>query len=95
MKIETDGVTEGTIEDFTKGHNLDILVVKNSRDQLFYSEFRGGDIKRGKWEITVYEKGHTPEEAIKDYAIQISQETLVLSAAYPDYRKEIKVWRLV
>jgi hypothetical protein len=99
MKITIERVQKGTIEEFAEKHDLTMEVIERDgafqgTNRQFSASFYECGVVKGKMLHGLYGDGRTPEEAIKDYARVISEETLSINN-YPKSRKEVKVWRLV
>lgn len=95
MKIERNLLTRMTIEEFAEKHDLTMSVYERTGPILprFYAYFRGAEVKEGDILIGISGDGDSEEEAIKDYAKQISTRRLVLGAYTPE-RREIDVPKL-
>lgn len=102
MKIETDFIEEITIEEFAERHDLVMCVIerhkwirKGARTlPRYYASFKNSDISKPGVLVGASGNGETPEEAITDYASEISEQLLVIEAATP-IEKRIQVPRLV
>ncbi len=97
MEIKTDFVGEMTIEEFADSHHL-TMVVRERRlpvgnPSRYYASFEAAEVKGDGVLIGTYGNGSTPEEAIANYANEITLKTLVLDAMNDD-RREIPVPRL-
>ena len=94
MKIETHLAERMSIQDFADKHGLVMEVRERigSEDKRmsFYAHFKHAEIKNGIFLTSKHGNGTTPEEAISQYAIVISDELLVIDAL-SDNRREIKV----
>ena len=97
MKIKREDVPSMTIEQFADAHNLVMEVRERRRPEgdpaRYYAHFEnceiGGDgILRG-----AFGDGRTPEDAIANYAAEITLKRIVIGAYTPE-RREIDVPRL-
>lgn len=73
MKIETELVSESSIEEFADTHNLTMQIKERGKDRMrdvskFYARFKNAEISEGSMLIGAHGNGETPEEAIADYA---------------------------
>lgn len=94
MQIEMKTIERMSIEDFADKHGL-VMVVNERRIRSvklapFYAHFKNAEVLRGRFLLGTFGDGSTPEEAIKDYALQISRATLVINAN-GNGRREIDV----
>ena len=98
MKITVNKIKEGTLEEFADSYGLEMVVKERSRpsdpSMKFYAKFPRCEILKRSLLIGKSGNGETVEDAIKDYASQISGELLVKNA-HTKERQEIRVWRLV
>ena len=101
MKIERRLVEKFTIEEFAVEHDLTMEVVERSssilklphmgEDSRFYAHFKGAEVMERGMLSSSSGNGATEEEAIRDYARQISERRLAFNATSEDNRVEIKV----
>lgn len=97
MKIERTFIKEMTIGEFAEKHDLTMSV--NERpgtrsDTSFYAQFKGSEVSKGSCLYGTYGNGSTPEEAIANYAIEISEQRLIFNAMRPN-RIEIVAPRFI
>ena len=97
MKIALQSIQTGTLEEFADAHGLQMKVVERRLPVgdpcRFYAKLEGVEEKQGNFLASIYGNGPTPEEAIRDYAKQISMKQLVHTAMSDD-RRELLAWRL-
>jgi hypothetical protein len=98
MKTITDFIPETTIEEFAERYNF-TMVIRERRNakgtpERYYACFLDAEVKEGRFLSGAYGNGATPEEAIKNYAARISEQTLVFHA-WTDRRMQMEVPRLV
>ena len=97
MKIVQETIQTGTFEEFADAHGLQMKVVERRLPVgdpcRFYARLDGVEEKQGNCLVGIYGNGPTPEEAIRDYAKQISMK-LIVHNAMSDDRRECLVWRL-
>jgi hypothetical protein len=97
MKIEMRTIPTGTIEEFAEANGLTMVVGERDlpvgNPTRYYAEFDHSEIKDGCCLCSMYGNGSTPEEAIAEYAKNISMKRMVLYAMCNE-RREINVWRL-
>ncbi len=79
-------------------HDLTMKIVERGADrpqgvERFYAHFKSSETKSGEILTGTYGDGDTPEDAIANYAPQISEKTLVIDAML-DSRRVIQVPRL-
>lgn len=93
MKTVIEAVWRPTIEEFAEKHDLTMKVSERGlhvrHPHLYYARFEGAEVKDGCILCSAYGNGHTPEEAIADYANEISGKLLVFGA-FSDLRREIQ-----
>ena len=96
MEIERHKVHEMTIEEFAENNNLIMEVHERDDPKLprCYAHFKLSDIKDGSCLIGKYGDGETEQEAIRNYAKEISGKLLVIGAFSSD-RRNIQVPRLI
>ena len=91
MKIKINAVPEQTIEEFADEHNLTMIVNERpnsiGRSGRYYAHFEGAELSDGMMLIGVYGDGSSPEEAIANYAPQISEKLIVIDATRPERRE--------
>jgi hypothetical protein len=98
MKIEYQTIEEMTISEFADKHGLKMIVkerkLPDGHSERFYAFFDCAEVK--EWIVlrSEYGNGSIPEDAILNYAREISLKKLVINAMSPDKRKEIEVPRL-
>lgn len=97
MNLEIKVVKSGTIEEFAEAHHLTMNIVERelpeSSPMRYYAKFARCEVKNRGCLEGRFGNGSTPEEAIRNYATEISMQDLVFNA-YTENRKEIKCWRL-
>ncbi len=103
MKIEEHFVPIATLEDFADDHRLVMEVHERTKryycatndfeNNRYYAHFKNADTTDGYILSSVTGNGPTPEAAIADYAIRISEQLLVIDAS-TEKRREIVVPRL-
>ena len=101
MKIEINEQPRMTIEEFADLHDLTVDVNERTPSMMgdrwteesrYYAQFRDSEIKEGRMLAGTYGNGCTPEQAISDYASEISEKLLVLHAfSHSQERREIWV----
>ena len=82
-----------TLEEFAERHNLKMIVKERSHIESptrFYAYFDGAEFKDKSFLISMYGNGSNEQEAIYNYAREISGKLMVIGA-YTDNRKEILV----
>ncbi|MGD9697532.1 hypothetical protein [Acinetobacter sp.] len=89
MKIKEFRRDRMTIEQFAELHDL-TMEVHERYPGNWYAHFENSDIKEGAILKRAYGNGVNKENAIKNYADEISGTLLVLNAMSDD-RKEIRV----
>lgn len=102
MKITYERVPTGTIEQFAEVHDLEMVVAEREVERdlpighpsRYCAKFKHADVEDEGCLESMYGNGPSENEAIRDYAKNISLRTLVLNA-YTNDRREIKVWRLI
>lgn len=81
MKIEYHLVQNGTIEEFADSYGLVMTVVERRNPSVpnfrYYAAFKDYGIRVPGGTCSTYGNGATPEEAIAEYAKEISGKTLV------------------
>jgi len=96
MEIKYDKIQRMTISEFADMHDLNMVVRERHTGHgdnslpRFYASFEHSEVSDRCMLIGKYGDGDTPEEAIKDYAKEISEKKLVLNA-YRKNRVEIQV----
>lgn len=94
MKTIIESQWRPSIEEFAEKYNLTMKVTERDlrvrHPQLYYARFDGAEIKGDCILRSAYGNGHTPEEAIANYANEISGKLLVIGA-FTDGRREIRV----
>lgn len=99
MKIERHFQPRSTIEAFADAHDLTMIVYERKPSDLgfcwterirFFAHFKNANVKDGSTIVGVFGNGATPEEAIENYAPEISGKLLVINAGSPE-RKEVQV----
>ncbi len=97
MKIVRKPIPEMTIEKFADKHGLVMGVIErvDPNHPRFYAEFLNSAVKDGPFLIGAYGDGNTEEEAIADYAKNISLKLLSVDAFNAALRKIIRVPRLI
>lgn len=80
MRIEYHHVTNGTIEEFADTHGLTMVVVERRNPSVpnhrYYAAFQDYGIRVPGGVCYTYGNGATPEEAIAEYAREISGQRL-------------------
>lgn len=97
MKIEKNLVKEMTIEKFAELHDLTMEINERPDTTInmrFYAEFKYTELIIGNGLRSAFGNGKTIEEAIQEYAENISLRKIAVYA-YKTYRKNIDVPRLV
>ena len=99
MKIERQKQPRMTINEFADRHDLTMVVVERPirhRDGLkdLYCHFKSAEVKDGGLLRGASGNGNSEDEAISDYARQISEQLLVIDAMTQE-RREIFVPVLV
>lgn len=97
MEIEYNMVEESTLEEFADKNGLIMEVHEQPTGVTkykFYAHFKRAELIEGGFLAGNHGNGHTPEEAIEQYAIGISEGMLsVFDDGYK--RRNIKVPRLI
>ena len=97
MKLTVNKVKEGTLEEFADRYGFEMVVKERANpsdpNMKFYAKFPRCEILERSLLIGKCGNGETVEDAIRDYASQISGELLVKNA-HTKERQEIRVWRL-
>jgi hypothetical protein len=95
MKIVFHTMEEQTIEQFADTHKLTMEVYERSlpigHKERFYAHFELCEIIDNGVLIGAFGNGRTPEEAIANYATEISMKRIVID----QNRREIEVPRLI
>jgi hypothetical protein len=98
LQIVIDRIPEQTIEAFGVAHNLVMEVKERSREvnapDRFYAYFKSVEVSEGAFLRSTFGNGQTPEQAITNYAPEISMKRIVVDAMKTT-RREINVPRLV
>lgn len=97
MEIVNKFIPEMTIGEFADQHNL-VMEVSERRVPVdspnrYYAHFKDAEISEGNFLRGAYGDGSTPEEAIDEYAKEISTKRLIVGA-YSPHRSEYDVPRL-
>lgn len=98
MKIEKHEIDGMTIEEFADKHDL-VMEIHERRTPIgdpsrYYAHFKSAEAKEGTCCLVgLFGNGSTPEEAITNYAREISLRTIIINAMR-DNRREIIVPRL-
>jgi len=93
MEIKRNFISRMPIEDFADMHGL-VMEINERRNAAanrlhrYYANFQHTEVKDGGFLCSAFGNGNTPDEAVADYAREISEKRLVLNAYTPD-RKEI------
>ena len=96
MEIKLNKAPRMTIEEFADKHDLIMEVNERSpvlwkdESSRYYAHFRNAEISRDIFLAGSFGDGSTPEEAISNYAKEISGRTLVVEACR-DSRRDIRV----
>ena len=96
MEIERHQLEEMTIEEFAENNNLIMEVHERDNPKLprCYAHFKHSEIKDGICLSGKFGDGETEQEAIRNYAKEISGQMLVIGAFSND-RRNIQVPRLI
>jgi hypothetical protein len=96
METERHPVSEMTIEEFAENNNLIMEIHERNDPKLpkHYAHFKLSDIKEGSCLIGKFGDGETEQEAIRNYAKEISGQLLVIGA-FSNNRRNIQVPRLI
>jgi hypothetical protein len=96
MKIDMHAVEESTIENFAEKYSLRMQIYERSNKSLpkYFAYFYGAEISDGKFLHGVSGDGNTPQEAIANYASNISEKILTFDA-HTEKRREICVPRII
>lgn len=97
MKIELHEIPQMTIYEFAEAHDL-TMEVRERRYPVcdparYYASFKGVEIMKDCFLVGMFGNGRTPEEAITNYAKEISLQRLVFDP-FRKSRREIAVPRL-
>ena len=97
MQIERKPANRQTLEAFADQHGLTMEIVERTRTDLarcfdyskmrFYAGFKGVDVSDGCMLIGSVGNGGTEDDALRDYARQISGKKLVIGAFTPERRE--------
>jgi hypothetical protein len=96
MKVTINRFGDGpdSLQEFADKHGLELVVDERSMPcspaSRYHASFAGTEIKEGPFLSGAYGDGHTPNEAIQNYAMKLRGKTLVVDA-YKPTRCEIKV----
>ena len=98
MKIEKHEIPQTSIEDFADKNNLVMEIherrLPDESPSRYYAHFKSAEAREGTCcLIGLFGNGRTPEEAIRNYAREISLRTLIIDAM-TEHRREITVPRL-
>lgn len=97
MKIVYSDIPESTIDLFADEHALTMMVYERGKGTIagmrYFAHFKDADVADRGMLVGMFGNGGTPETAIVDYAIKISEETLVIDGNREGERR-IKVPRL-
>lgn len=94
MKIKTYFTKRTTLEEFTRQHDLTMLVYERSPENVakplprYYCCLEYIEVKEGSMLISLSGNANTVYEAIADYCNQISGKSLVYRATSPEHRRE-------
>lgn len=94
MKIKKFTLDRDTIENFAVTHDLTMQVHERSRNSgpnKFYAYFESAETKDGCILCGDFGNGHDEQEAIQNYAKEISGKLLVIDAYSEERRREIRV----
>jgi len=98
MKIKMNRPPRASLEAFAKEHDLTMVIGERvpkdmgarwTEDSRYYAQFEDCEVKKGVCLLSEYGNGGTPEEAMANYAQEISGALLVLNAFGPN-RREIQ-----
>ena len=96
VKITLESICTGTIEKFADAYELEMHVRERKLPIgdpcRYFAAFRGVEEKQGSCLVSTHGNGATPEEAIRDYARQLSMKPIVHNAMCDD-RRDIETWR--
>lgn len=98
MQIKEYRIDRDTIEGFADKNGLIMEVHERTHvdsPERFYAHFENAEVKDGIILIGNFGNGHTPKEAIENYAKEISGKLLVIRAMSKKNRREIYVPVLV
>ena len=93
MKIKQNFISRMPVEDFADTHGL-VMEINERRNAAetglprYYAHFEHVNVKEGCCLSSTFGNGNTPDEAIANYAKELSEKRLVVNAYKPD-RKEI------
>lgn len=98
MQIDMKPLPRMTLEEFADRHGLTMEVAERhpcdwsapGHFQRYYAHFKSAEVKEGNILKGVFGNGSTTEEAIENYAREISRKRLVLDA-YKGTRRELEV----
>lgn len=103
MKIKMETIEHTTLEEFADRNGLTMVIRERTPHGLgerwhagvrFYASFEHAEVSDGHVLISTFGNGATPEEAMENYAREISARRLVLDARTPG-RRAIDVPHLV
>lgn len=96
--MKTNLIAEMEITDFEKQHDLEICInerkVAKNNPNRYYAKFNHSEVKDGRFLIGTFGNGYTLDEALRNYASEISLKTIVINS-YGENRREIEVPRLI
>lgn len=98
MQIDIEEIPQMTIEEFADANQL-VMEVKErplpvGNKMRYYAGFKNAEVMESGCLVGAHGNGATPEEAIEDYAAEISTKKIAVDAWKPA-RREIVVPRLV
>lgn len=98
MKTIRHDIEQTTIEDFAERHGLVMEIHERPKPigdpARYYAHFKSAEAREGSCcLIGLFGNGATPEEAVAEYATEISLRTLIIDAMR-ESRREIRVPRL-
>ena len=93
MKIVRRELERSTIDDFADKHGLVMEIHERSSEaspRRWYAHFFSAEVSQGNFLCGTFGDGPSEEDAVRDYAKQISGKLLVINAMEPE-RREIPV----
>lgn len=98
MKIERKTKASMSIEEFADMYVLTMVIVERDlpkdEQSKYYAYFKNSEVRKGIMLSGSYGNGSTEDEAIRNYAKEISGKCLVIDA-YKTERRDINVPHLV
>lgn len=99
METEIRALERCTIEEFADKHGLKMVIEERSKSdwcradnfKQFYAHFDGCSLAERGMQIGMFGDGNTHEEAIANYAEEISGKTLIIGCALKGKRVSVPI----